>query len=428
MKFFPIRTFLIAGLFCVWSSAGFSYAQEATPEPVAATANADSAIENSGVRLSSSTSENTRWIELPSALPTGDATNDTICFEWFPARSTDVAAVSQKRPAAILIHPLDRENQSPMRIYARALSAHGISCAVLILPYHGRRLPKGENSISHFVNANTQEVVDALQQSVSDVETVLTWMSAQPNVDAEKLGAVGVSIGAIVTHLAMGQDARIKAGVAALGGGDLAGTYRNSPLAQWKLLLRLFGVSGYSKTPTEADLEKLKVVDPLTYAGKNQPRHVLMIEAARDVVVPPRSAEALWEKLGCPPIQWLDTNHFAAINLASSSISRASIAYLNSVWNGAPLAQTEIPKAHAPTLKAGFVMNLDSVVTPAVQWQFFRIGKYRHRTLIGANAGISGRGPFIGLAANLTSYFDLGIGRRLNGDDFRPYASLHFVY
>jgi hypothetical protein len=278
------------------------------------------------------------------------------------------------------------------------------------------------------VSADTQVVVETLQQSVSDVQTVLDWLEAQPDVDAQKLGTIGISIGAIVTHLAMGQDARIKAGVAALGGGDLAGTYRDSSLAQWKLLLRLLGVSNYKTRPTEAELDKLKVVDPLTYAEQNQPRHVLMIQAARDVIVPPRSAEVLWEKLGRPPIQWLDTNHFAAIDLASGSAARASIAYLKSVWDGAPLAQSEIPEAYAPTLKAGFIMNLDSAVTPAVQWQFLGIGKWKHRTLIGANAGISGRGPFLGVAANVSSYFDLGIGRRLNGNRFRPYASLHFVY
>jgi hypothetical protein len=242
------------------------------------------------------------------------------------------------------------------------------------------------------------------------------------------MGAIGISIGAIVTHLAMGQDARLKAGVAALGGGDLAETYRSNPLAQWKQLLRLLGVANYKIKPTDADLEKLKVVDPLTYVDRNQPRRVLMVQAARDVIVSPHSAEVLWEKLGRPPIQWLDTNHFAAIDLASESTARASIAYLNSVWNGVPLTRSEIPKAHAPTLKAGFVMNLDSAATPAVQWQFLGIGTWKHRTLIGANAGLSGRGPFLGVAANLTPYFDLGMGRRLNGNRFRPYASLHFVY
>ncbi len=416
MRISPLRTFLmtaIAGLFCVCSSAGFSYAQENSQPEIA-----------SGVRLSSASREAPRWVQLPSAMPSGDAVNDTVWFEWYPARN----AISAKSPAAVLIHPLKRQDQSPMREYARTLSNRGISCAILILPYHGRRLPKGEDSVSRFVNADTQQVVDTLQQSVSDVSTVLDWMETQPNVDSQKLGVVGISIGAIVTHLAMGQDERLKAGVAALGGGDLAGTYRKSPLAQWKFLLLLFGVSGYAKTPTEVDLEKLQAVDPLSYTDRNLPRRVLMIEAARDVVVPPESAQELWLKLGKPPIQWLDTNHFAAIGLGSSSMARTSAAYLKSVWNGEPLAQNEIPKAYAPTLKAGFVMNLDSIVTPAVQWQFLGIGKWKHRTLIGANAGISGRGPFLGVAANLTSYLDLGVGRRLDGNRFRPYASFHFVY
>jgi dienelactone hydrolase len=365
-----------------------------------------------------------REVELPSEFPSGDAVNDVIRFKWYPALGLDAA----RGPAVILLHPLGRENQSPMHQYARYLSRRGIACAVMTLPYHGARLPAGENTIHNFVSPDIERVVSTFKQSESDASTVLTWMSTQPEVDRERLGGVGISVGAIILHLLMGQDSRVKAGVAALGGGALAESYRNNPLAQSKLLFRLFSrSSNYGKVTTE-ELKRLDEVDPLTYAKSDPPRNVLMIEAARDIVVQPQSAQVLWEALGRPPIQWIDTNHFAAIDLAKGSTMRAAAAYLKSVWDGEPLAPDDIPNVHAPTIKAGVVMNLDSIVTPAIQWQFAGVGKYQHRTLIGANVGMSGRGPFLGLAANVTSYFDLGIARRWNGNRIKPYASLHFVY
>jgi len=363
-------------------------------------------------------------VELPSELPSGNAINDTVYFRWYPARSL----TSQPSPAVILLHPLGREDQSPMQQYARYLSSRGISAAVLTLPYHGRRLSKGDGSLRHFINPDAEQVVSAMQQSVSDARTVVSWMSTQEGVDPQKIGGIGVSVGAIVLHLVMGQDARVKAGVAALGGGALAETYRGSPLAQSKLLSRLFGSSGdFSKVNPES-YKLLDQIDPLTFAANNHPRRVLMIEAARDIVVPPRSAEVLWEALGKPPIQWVDTNHFSVINFASNSVLRASVPYLQSVWNDRPLEARDIPNVHAPTFKFGVVMNLDSVITPAVQWQFLGLGTTRHRSFINANLGMSGRGPFGGVAATVTSYLDIGAARRFSGNRIRPYASLHFVY
>jgi dienelactone hydrolase len=367
-----------------------------------------------------------RWVRLPSALPSGDADNDKIWFKWYPARGLKL---NSSAPAVLLLHPLGEQGQTPMHKYARYLATRGISAAVVMLPFHDERLAPGENSFRHFVSPNIEQNVAALQQSVADARTVTDWMSTQPNVDTARMGAVGISLGAIITHLVMGQDERIKAGVAVLGGGALAESYKHSPLAHSKILYRLLtGSSDFGTVSPEA-LKKLDAVDPVTYAKNFPPRNVLMIEAARDIVVPPFSTEKLWQEFDKkPPIQWLDTNHFSPISLAKDSVLRASVAYLNAVWNGAPLAARDIPEVRAPTLKFGVVMNLDSVVTPAAQWQFFSLGTREHRALLGANLGMSGRGPFLGLAANVTPTFDIGLARRLGGERIRPYASLHFVY
>ena len=345
-----------------------------------------------------------REVQLASQAPSGNATEDTIYVTWYPAKN----AARLPAPAVILLHPLGRQDQSPMHEYARYLSARGIAAAVVTLPYHGRRLPKGDETYRHFIGGDPKLVEAAAQQSESDVRTVTDWMVAQPNVDAKRLGGIGISLGALALHVAMGQDARLVAGVAALGGGDLARIQRGSSLSA-------------------DDLARLEKLDPMAYAANNQPRHVLMIQAARDNVVPPQSAELLWNALGKPPIQWLDTNHFSPINFGKGSILRAAIVYLNAVWDGTE-ATTKIPRVHAPTFKLGVLSGLDSHITPTIQWQFYGVGSYRHRNLFTANAGLSGRGPFLGIAATVSSYIDLGVARRLRGDRVTPYVSFHIVY
>jgi hypothetical protein len=49
-------------------------------------------------------------------------------------------------------------------------------------------------------------------------------------------------------------------------------------------------------------------------------------------------------------------------------------------------------------------------------------------SLLHADLGWSGRGPFIGLAATLTTFIDLGLGHRFTGGSVRPYLSVHVVF
>ncbi len=234
-----------------------------------------------------------REVSLPSAAPSGIAINDRIVFRYYSV----VRPSGERSPAVIVLHHLGgRGDDRRVDKFARALNRRGITALALTLPYHGKRQPPNDSPNRHFV-AGAQSVAQAFAQSVSDVGTVVTWLTQQPEVDANRIGATGVSLGAFVLHLAMGRDARIRAGVAALGAGNLA-----------EIFLKPRNAKRNAQRNAQ-DIETLRPVEPLTYADRNRPRRVLMIQAARDVVVPPRYAEQLWEALGRPPIQWADVNH-----------------------------------------------------------------------------------------------------------------------
>jgi dienelactone hydrolase len=308
-----------------------------------------------------------------------------------------------------------------MRRFARFLAARGIGGAIMTLPYHMQRLPPGDTPQRHFLNADVDPVVQALSQSASDVSTVAAWLGRQPGVDPQRIGAIGVSLGAIVIHLAMGRDSCLDAGVAILGGGDLAGLRRDS------LVFRIRG-SSFTDRLDEDEAARLARVDPITWAGNNRPRKVLMIQAARDLVMPPRHALALWEALGRPPIRWVDTNHFA-MGLAAAALMRVSAAYLHSVWDTSPSEPARIPAINAPTLKLGLVSGLDAALTPAIQWQAHSfMARSDHMSLLHADLGWSGRGLFLGVAATLTPFLDLGLARRFDGRGIRRYLSFHVVF
>jgi len=358
-----------------------------------------------------------RAVTLPSAAPSGSPAVDRIAVVYYPA-----APAAHLLPAVVALPPSGGSARDPiMRRLAQRLAAKGISCAVMDLPYHGFRRRPGVSPAAPYLEGSVPSSVQALGQAASDVRTVASWLATQHGVDPRRLGVVGISLGAIVAHLAMGEDARLGAGVAVLGGGDLPDLSRTSVLV--RLLRQL-----YSQPLDPATLGGLGIVDPLTYAGRNHPRRVLMIEAARDLLVPPRDSTALWEALGRPPIQWLDVNHFA-LGLTPESAFRAASAYLWSVWNGQPITSGDaLPQAGAPTLKVGLLAQWGRPVTPALQWQFYTFAwRHDHLSLIHADLGLTGRGPFLGLGATVTPFVDLGVSPRFDRHGVRPYLAFHVV-
>ncbi|RYF47485.1 MAG: alpha/beta hydrolase [Cytophagaceae bacterium] len=261
-------------------------------------------------------------VQLPSSVTTGNPTLDTIHFEWYPAQNL---GVNGKAPAIIALHSLGGDINVP-RGFARYFASRGIGAAVMELPYHFHRALPGVGPASRYLSSDVNVTALSWKQAYADVSTVMDWLEARPDVDKNRLGATGISLGAVTIHGVMGLDPRLKAAVTFVGGGDFPDIYKRSILSRFVLH------SKYKVTPE--DVTTLRQVDPLAFASANRPRRVLMIQAARDLVIPPRSSQELWNALGRPPIRWLDTGHFG-INLAQPQAHRAAFEFLQNAWDDA---------------------------------------------------------------------------------------------
>ncbi len=365
-------------------------------------------------------------VRLPSRYSTGSPVVDTILLYYHPAAVHPDIAVNGLSPAVILIGSIgDNEHDPLMDRLARSIAARGIACVTLDLPYHGGRRPSDkakDGANDHFTSADASVDAAAVAQSASDVQTTLTWLAQQPGVDPNRLGFVGVSLGAIIGHLAMGLDSRLKAGVLMLGGGDLTDFAKHGVSIQAMRLLH-----PYRNSP--ADWAALEQVDPLKYASRNLPRHILMIQGARDFVVPPRDSEELWRALGKPEIQWVDVNHLG-LELNPSSAINTATAYLASTWSSDPAVRdAPTPQVVAPTIKLGLLFIHDSHVYPTLLYEALRFGHRRdHMPLADLNVGLSTSRPLATLGVTVSPYIDVGYAERLGDRTPQPYVSLHLVF
>jgi dienelactone hydrolase len=357
-------------------------------------------------------------LSFSSLIQTPYPRNNTVRADYYVLRSPG------PRPAVVVLHAYKEEHSNLERKLCRVLIHRGINCLLLMLPYHFSRTPPGVRSGELFVTGDLGHTVESLRQAAADAVLAVSWLRQRREVDAERIGLVGVSLGAIVCHLVMGIDRRISAGVALLGGGDL-GEILWDGIATIGVKQKLLAL-GISK---EQASRKLAVVDPLTYAEENRPRRVLMINAARDAVVPTSCALKLWNALGRPPIVWLNTNHFG-FAFAADRVFRVCAEYLASCFEGG-LRSAKNPEVNVLPVKLGAVFGLGRTMNYALAAELAPlVRRSLNRSWVYAGAMLTGTGAYATLGITPSGDFDFGAALRLSGGPRKltGYAMFTFVF
>jgi dienelactone hydrolase len=242
-------------------------------------------------------------LRFPSPIETSDAENNVVHAEYFAPTS-----FSPKRPAVIVLHILGAD--FPLSRYMAArLADRGVAALFVKLPYYGERRPGGEGQRpKRFLSADVERSVSAMRQAVCDVRRAAVWLAARPDVDTMRIGVAGISLGGIVSSLAVAVDPAIREGAFLLAGGDLASILWEMP--EGAAYRKEWIESGRTKQDLKALTEPF---DPLTYANRLKGKRLLMFAGKVDEVVPPAATLLLWEAAGRPSIHWCDCGHYSAV-------------------------------------------------------------------------------------------------------------------
>jgi cephalosporin-C deacetylase-like acetyl esterase len=242
-------------------------------------------------------------LTFPSPVQTRDVENNTVHAEYF-------APLGQqgKRPAVIVLHILGAD--FPLSRYMAArLADRGVAALFVKLPYYGERRPaQGAPSTKRFLSSDIERTVTAMRQGVCDVRRAAGWLASRKDIDPDRLGVTGISLGGIVSSLAASVDPAIREGVFLLAGADLSRILWTMPegaaFRKWWL----------ESGRTLADLKALTdPFDPMFYAHRLAGKRVLIIAGNVDEVVPPACTMVLWNSAGRPPIRWYNCGHYSAV-------------------------------------------------------------------------------------------------------------------
>ena len=166
-----------------------------------------------------------------------------------------------------------------------------------------------------------------LRTALLDARRLIDWLETRPEIDSERLAAAGVSLGGIVAATLMGLDERIRAGFFVMAGGGLPELMHDSaegPLR--RLRERIFAQRNDHDRGAfiEFAAPYTRAVDPLTYAGRIDPRRVLLISARFDRAVPPDRTRVLWEAMGRPNWRVVPVGHYGIVPFFWWSIHRGA--------------------------------------------------------------------------------------------------------
>jgi dienelactone hydrolase len=238
-------------------------------------------------------------VRFPSAVETPQKANNTVHAELYRPQGKGPF------PGVVVLDILAGDGQVA-RMVSMFLAQNRIAALYVHMPYYGPRREPG--SKVRLLSADYKHSLDAMRQAVLDVRRAGAWLASRSDIDAEKLGIVGVSLGSFIGSLSAEMEPRFRRVAVVLGGGGLVDAYYDDPRGgAIRLLWEKLG--GTKKTLQDL----LAPVDPLTCAANLKDRKLLIIAAKHDEVVPPKMAEALWKATGQQQIHWQDCGHYTAI-------------------------------------------------------------------------------------------------------------------
>lgn len=189
---------------------------------------------------------------------------------------------------------------------AVVLARHGAVVVALDAPFARRG-----GSPVRFTEADSAEQV----QFMTDLQRAVDLLVARPDVDASRLGYVGISYGGAMGALFVGIERRLRTGILVVADGGLVSHFTGPEDAG-------SAFTGLTCAQRRRWLESMIPIEPVKYVGFASPTPLLLQSGRQDNLVPPRDAERLHAAVGDPKtIRWYDAGHGLTAEAARDRLS-----------------------------------------------------------------------------------------------------------
>ncbi len=231
-------------------------------------------------------------VEFPSALNVYGS--EDIRVDYYTSKDAG-------RHPTVLLLPISGGIDFAVRSFARQFTSEGIHCAIV----HNRKVRLEQTQ-------SAEEVEAYFRQTVIDEQQVLDYLVSRPEVDPNRLGCLGLSLGGIKASLLAAVDERLQCVVLGLVGGSIADITMSSDEGRLKKYIHSLEDLGVSRHYMHAELSEKVQTDPLRLAPYVDARKTLLFLAVFDRVVPAWTGRQLREALGGPQTVYLPAGHYTS--------------------------------------------------------------------------------------------------------------------
>jgi dienelactone hydrolase len=188
-------------------------------------------------------------------------------------------------------------------LFAAACFRAGYDVALLTLPAHGARTPRGARfSGERFAVPHVARLNDAVRQAVYEIHLTVGWLR---QLTGKPVGLMGLSLGGYLSALMAGLTADLDFVIPIV-----------PPVCMGDLAWRFFaqsrhhphGEAAFSRAELRA---AYRVHSPLTYARRIDKSRLFILAGRGDQIVPPDHPHTLWRHWDEPDIHWFSGSHLA---------------------------------------------------------------------------------------------------------------------
>ena len=246
-----------------------------------------------------------KYYDYDRELPLKDTLLTVDSADNYIMQHIDYYSIHNKRVSALLSMPKETEKPVPVIILLHGVgdrktvdyieTGHdffiksGYAVFRIDIANHGHRLE--DNYEFSFTDGYKYWTRDVIVQTVFDLRRGVDLLSTIPDIDSNRIGFYGISLGGIIGTVFCAVDKRVKVPVITIAGGGLNVMF------------------GFDALSDEA-LDYFSMIDPINYVEMINPRPLLMLNAENDDVVPPFTSKRLFKKAKEPKkIIWYNTKH-----------------------------------------------------------------------------------------------------------------------
>ena len=198
--------------------------------------------------------------------------------------------VPNPAPAVILLHGLgDRKTVDYIEAGHQYFASAGYAVFRIDIDNHGER--KEYDYDFDLTDGYRYWTRTLVAQTVFDLRRAIDFLESRSEIDSERIGFFGISLGGVIGTIFSGVDEREKVPVIALAGGNLT---------------LMFGIDAVSDDVRDF----FSIIDPINFVQNISPRPLLMINAENDEVIAPITSKMLFRKAKSPKeIMWFPSKH-----------------------------------------------------------------------------------------------------------------------